>query len=85
MGWGPLWAYLVLICGPHVLDNLLGLLFSDAAVLGQDLAQDGIDFACHVGSVAADIEVSLLLQKFVDLLAPVLETVLDVDLLGTFS
>jgi hypothetical protein len=68
--------HLVLICGPHVLDNLLGLLFRDAAVLGQDPSKN---------SVTADIEVCLLLQEIVDLLAALLETVLDVDLLSAFS
>lgn len=54
-------------------------------MLGNDLAQDGVDLARHVGSVAADVEVGLLLEKLVDLLGPFLETVLDVDLLGALA
>jgi hypothetical protein len=78
-------AYLVLICGSHVLDDLFGLCFCDTAVFGQDLSQNGVDFTSHVGGVATDVEVGLLLNEFVNLLAALLETVLDVNLLGTFS
>jgi hypothetical protein len=77
--------YLVLVCGPHVFDNLLSLGFWNATVLSQDAADGGIDLTSHVSGITADIDVSLLLQKIVDLFAALLEPVLDVDLLGAVS
>jgi hypothetical protein len=53
--------------------------------LRQDPTYRGIDLASHVGGITADVDVSLLLQELVDLLAALLEPVLDVDLLGAVS
>lgn len=53
--------YLILVCGPHLLDNLLGLGLRDAALAGEDLGKVGIDLASHVGSVTAYIKVGFLL------------------------
>jgi hypothetical protein len=53
--------------------------------LSQDAADGGIDLASHVRGITADIDVSLLLQELVDLLAALLEPVLDIDLLGAVS
>lgn len=77
--------YLVLVRRPHVLDNLLGLGLGNASLLGNDVAQDGVNLARHVGGVTADVEIGLLLKELVDLLSSFLETVLDVDLLGTIA
>ena len=77
--------YLVLVRRPHVLDNLLSLGLGNAPLLRNDVTQDSVDLARHVGGVTADVEVGLLLEKLVDLLGPFLETVLDVDLLGTLA
>lgn len=40
--------YLVLIRAPHRLHDILSLLLGDAAVLGDDGRQDGVDLARHV-------------------------------------
>lgn len=77
--------YLVLIRRPHVLDDLLALGLWDAPLLGNDLAEDGVDLARHVGGVAADVDVGLLLEQLVDVLGSLLEAVLDVDLLGSLA
>jgi hypothetical protein len=76
---------LVLIRGPHILDDLFSLCFRDPTVFGQDLSQHRVDFARHVGSVTTNVEIRLLLQEFVDLPTSLLETVLDVNLLCAFS
>jgi hypothetical protein len=54
-------------------------------LLGKDLGENGVDFAGHVGSVAADIEVSLLLQQLVDLCCSLPQSVLHIHLLGSLS
>jgi hypothetical protein len=77
--------YLVLIGSPHILDNLLRLGFGDAPALGNDLSQNIVDFAGHVGSVAADVEEGLLGEQLADLGGSLLEAVLDVDLLGSLA
>ena len=76
--------YLVLVCGAHTLDDLLRLGLGHAALLRNDLHQDGVDFAGHVRGVAADVEVRLLEEQLVDLLCLLLQAVLDVDLVGPF-
>lgn len=53
--------YLILVPLPHLLHNFLSLVFWDATLRRQDLGQDGVDLASHVGSVTTDVEVSLLL------------------------
>jgi hypothetical protein len=50
-------------------------------VLGDNLAEDLVDLARHVGRVAADVKVSLLLQQVVDLGRALAQAVLDVDFL----
>lgn len=77
--------YLVLVGCPHVLYNLLGLGLGDAALLGQYLCQDCVDFAGHVCGIAAHVDVCLLGQEVIDLLCHFLETMLDVNLLGALS
>jgi len=70
----------------HALHYLLGLLFRHATFLLDDLRDDVVDFSCHVGGVAADVEVCLLQQQVVDELAVGLDVVLDVVfLLCVFS
>ena len=77
--------HLVLVGCPHILDDLLALSFRKTALLRDDLSENSVDLASHVGSVTANVEVSLLLQKLVDLLGALLETVLDIDLLGALT
>ena len=59
--------YLILICCSHTLHDLFGLAFGNSTLLRQNLGQDSVDLACHVGSVTANIEKSLLHQQFVNL------------------
>lgn len=77
--------YLVLVGSPHLLDNFLRLGLWDAPFPSNDLDQDSVDLARHMGSVATDIEVRLLFQKLVDLFGALLQSVLDIDLLGIFA
>ena len=51
-------------------------------MLGDDLAQDLVDFARHVGRVAADVEVRFLLEQGVDFGRALAQAVLHVDFLG---
>ena len=51
-------------------------------MLGDDLGEDLVDLARHVGRVAADVKVRLLLQEVVDFGGALAQAVLDVDLLG---
>lgn len=74
--------YLVLVCCPHVLDNLFTLGLGHPTALGDDLCEHGVDLAGHVRGVTADIEVSLLREQIADLLGSLLETMLNVYLLG---
>jgi hypothetical protein len=60
---------LILVARPHRLDNLLALRLGHFPVLGDELAEQNVDLARHVGRVAADVEVGLLLKELVDLLA----------------
>lgn len=76
---------LVLVGRAHRLDDFLAPRLVHAAVLGNDLAQQCVDLARHVGGVTADVEVGLLLEQPVDFLAVLLELVLHVDLLGAIA
>src|SRR5687767_3761308 len=60
--------YLILIPCPHILHNLLCLRFRNPSLLHQNLGQDTVDLAGHVGRVTADIEVGLLREQVADLL-----------------
>lgn len=51
-------------------------------MLSDDLAEDFVDLASHVGRVAADVEVGLLQEELVDLGGALAQAVLDVDFLG---
>lgn len=51
-------------------------------MLGDNLAQDLVDFARHVGRVAADVKVRFLLEQGVDLSRALAQAVLHVDFLG---
>lgn len=77
--------YLVLVCGPHVLDNLLSLGLGLLPVLSNNLHQHRVNLASHVRSVTADVEIRLLLEQVVDDLPLLLEQVLDIDLLRTVT
>jgi len=54
-------------------------------MLGNDATHDRVDLTGHVGSITADVKVSLLLKQSVDLCCVLLEPVLDVNLLITFT
>jgi hypothetical protein len=71
--------YLVLIRAPHRLDHILGLLLTNIPILGNNLHKLGVNFSRHMRSVAADVEICLLLQEIVDFLGMLLEAVLDID------
>lgn len=77
--------YLVLVGGSHVLDDLLALRLRNTPLLSNNLAENSVDFAGHVGRITTDINVCLLLEKVVDFLGHFLKTVLNVNLLGAFS
>jgi hypothetical protein len=76
---------LILIRRPHSFDDFLSLGLWKTALLGNNLAKQGVDFACHVRRVTADIEVSLLLEEFVNLRGGFLQLVLNIDLLGSLA
>lgn len=75
---------LILITGSHGLDDLLALLLTNTSLLRDDGGKDVIDLTRHVCRVAADVEVGLLLEELVDLVRPLLQPVLHVDLLWPF-
>lgn len=50
-------------------------------MLGNNLAENLVDFARHVGRVAADVEVCFLQQEFVDFGGTLAQAVLHVDFL----
>ena len=72
--------YLVSVGCTHRLNNLLRLGNWNAALLGNNIDEGGVDLARHVGCVAADIEKGPLLEQGVDFLRVLLELVLYVDL-----
>lgn len=76
---------LVLVTRPHGLDNVLRLLLRDAPLFRDDLAEQRVDLAGHIGCVTAHVEVRLLLEQLVDLGGHLFELVLHVDLVGTFT
>ena len=76
---------LVLIAAAHRLDDLLAFLGRESTLLGDDLAEHDVDFARHVCRVSADVEIGLLEEQLVDLGGALLESVLDVFLLGLFA
>lgn len=77
--------YLVLVRRPHALDDLLRLLVGDPALLRDDLDERRVDLARHVRRVSADVDVALIQEHLVDLLGPLLEAVLHVDLGGSLA
>lgn len=54
-------------------------------MLGDDTAHDGIHFASHISSITAHVEVTLLLEQFVDLSRILLQPVLNVNLLWALT
>ena len=76
---------MVLIRSSHALDGLLALLLRYTTLFGDDLGEDVIDFACHVGSITTDVEVCLLLEELVDFFCSLLQSVLDVDFLWSVT
>lgn len=73
--------FLVLIRRPHSLDNLLTPGLFHVSVLGNQLPEQCVDLACHVGGITTDVEVRLLFKELVDFFAILLKLVLNVDLL----
>lgn len=67
-----------------MLDNVLALLWREATLLRNNLAQDDVDFARHVRSVTTDVYVSLLLQQLIDQRGIFAQPVLNVDFLRAF-
>lgn len=77
--------YLVLVGCPHVLDDFLTLGLGNSTSFRQDLRKDGVDLTRHMRGIATNVEISLVGQQFADLLRSLLESVLNVDLLGALS
>jgi hypothetical protein len=77
--------YLVLVRRPHRLDDLLRLGLRDPTLLRDELRENSVDLARHVGRISADIDVRLLEEKLVDLIRAGLDTVLYVDLLVSLA
>lgn len=65
-----------------MLHKLLALLRRQPALLRNDLTKDHIYLTRHVGSITADVEISLLEEEVVDKLGMFAQLVLDVDLCG---
>lgn len=68
-----------------MLDHLLALLRRHAPLLGDDVAEHQANLPGHVGGIAAHVEVGLLLEQVADKLSILLQSVLDVDLLGALT
>lgn len=68
-----------------MLDHLVGPLGGETTLLGDDLAEDEVDFTGHVGGITADVEVGLLLEEAAHQVGVLTQTVLDVHLLGGFT
>lgn len=77
--------YLVLIGRSHALHDLLSLRLGNTSLLSHDLAQNSVDFAGHVGCVTTDVEVGFLQEQLVDFFGVLLQSVLNIYLLGTFA
>lgn len=68
-----------------MLDHLLALFGGEATLFSNDVAKGQVDLAGHVSGITTDVEVGLLLQQVANQLGVLLQTVLDVDLLGTLT
>lgn len=77
--------FLVYTTTPHTLHSLFSLLWIHSSLRSDNLSKDVVDLTSHIRGVTADVEVSFLLEEFVDHLAIILEKVLDVDLVGLLS
>ena len=77
--------FLVDTTATHALDHLLSLRGIHSSFFGDDLSENIIDFSGHVSSITTDVEVGLLLEQVVDQFAILLDMMLHVNLLGTFS
>ena len=71
--------------GTKFLDDLLGLGLGDTTVLRDYLAEDSVDFSCHVCGITAHVKVGFLKKKLIDFFGVLLESVLDINLLWSFS
>ena len=58
--------FLVEIRRPHLLHHLISLFRSDPSLLPYNPSQKRVDLPCHIGCITADVEMSFLLEKFVD-------------------
>ena len=57
----------------------------DTPLLSNDVAKHQVDFPSHVSSVAADVEVGLLLEQLADKVSMLSEPMLNIYFLGTFA
>lgn len=77
--------YLVLVCGSHVLYDLLSLGLGNTPLLGDDLGQHSVHLSSHICGITAYVKVRLLFQQFVNFLCIFLESVLNIDFLRALS
>ncbi len=66
-------------------NQLLPLHWRQPTLLSHNLAQNDVDFACHMSCIAADVKVRLLEQEIVDKDCMFSHFVLDVYLLRGFT
>lgn len=70
---------------PHKLDDIFRLLLRDASLLRDNLTESSVNLPRHMSGVTANIEDGLLLQEFVDLDGHLLQSMLDVNFVGSLS
>lgn len=75
-----------MISRSHLLDDFLGFRFRQAALVGDDLDESGVDLARHVGGITTDVEIGLvMLKQVVDTWGVFAQSMLHVLLLGPFA
>jgi hypothetical protein len=68
-----------------VFDDVLALFRRDTALLGNDLTEHGVHLPSHVGCIATDVEIGLLLQEVVDQSCILAQPVLNIYFLRPFT
>lgn len=68
-----------------MLDHFLALFSRHTTLLSDDVTENQVDLPGHVGGVTAHVEVCFLLQELADKWSILLEAMLNIYLLGTFT